>query len=201
MDKTVNQFGESGFTLFEIIVVMGIVAILALVALPAMRDTMQGGQRAAGLGDAMSMIAYARSEAVALQRSVAVCPSTDQAACSGNNWEDGWILFVDDGQGGGTAEDGDRNGTEQMLRIGTSSSGAVTIRSHNFADAGALELDALGMVPERGTIMVCDSGGAPEALGAVINLSGQSRLATDDNLDVACLGCIEQDDGTEATCP
>lgn len=187
--------------MFELLVVMGIVAIMVMLAVPTMQTAVENGQRAAGLNDAMSMIAAARAQAVARQVPVAACPSTDQAACSGNNWEDGWIMFVDDGAAGATAADGNRTTPEELLRVGTAAGGNVTIRSHNFADAGAIEFDMQGMALERGTIMICDAGGKETASAAILNISGQARIATDDTVDVSCIGCIEKDNGAEATCP
>jgi type IV fimbrial biogenesis protein FimT len=186
--------------MFELLVVMGIVAVLVMLAVPSMQTAVESGQRSSGLSETMAMIAAARAQAVARQVPVALCPSTDQASCSGDNWEDGWIMFVDDGAGG-SASDGNRTSPEEILRVGTAASGAVTIRSHNFADAGAIEFDLEGMTVERGTIMICDAAGKEAASALVLNISGQSRIATDDVVTAGCIGCVEKDDGAEATCP
>lgn len=189
-----------GFTLIELLVVLGIAALLALLAVPSMQNAIESGQRAGGMNSAMSMLASARAEAVTRQVPIAICPSVDQDTCSGNNWEQGWIMFIDDGTGG-TANNGDREGTEEIIRVGTESGGAITIRSSNFADAGAIIFDEQGVTLERGTLMICDDAGAPNAAAVVLNVSGQARLATDDTVDAGCVGCVEQDDGTEASCP
>ena len=190
---------QGGYTLLELLVTLAIIALLGSLMGPSFMDTINRNRQQSSLGDAFGMLSAARSEAVNLQTRVAVCPSTDQAACSGTAWESGWIMFVDDGAGGGTAGDGDRHADETLLRVGQPAGGDLTIRTRNFADAGSISFDEDGMAVDRGTIVVC-SGDASTASAVVLNFSGQARMGVDE--DDPADGFIDEDDGSEInTCP
>ena len=188
-----------GYTLLELLVALAVIALLASMMGPNMISVVERNRKAAALGDTFSMLNAARSEAVNQQATVALCPTTDQASCNGSDWEDGWLLFVDDGTGaGGTADDGNINGTETLLRIGQAATGNVTIRTRNFTDAGAISFDLDGMAAERGTIVICDDNGPSQASAVVLNFSGQPRLAGDDDSN----GTLDDDNDDEiAACP
>jgi type IV fimbrial biogenesis protein FimT len=186
-----------GYTLLEFLVATMIVAILGVMVGPRFLDTIARNRQQSALGDTFSMLGAARAEAVNQQATIAVCPSSDQSTCSGTAWEAGWIFFLDDGSGAGTADDGDRHADETLLRVGQAASGDVTIRTRNFADAGAISFDDDGMATDRGTIVIC-SGNAATASAIILNLSGQPRLGVDEDAD----GWVDEDDGTEInTCP
>ena len=188
-----------GYTLLEMLIALAIIALLATMMGPNMIGVVERNRKASALSDTFGMLGMARSEAVNQQTTVALCPTTDQASCSGSDWEYGWLLFVDDGAGaGGTAADGDINGTETLLRIGQASTGAVTIRTRNFTDAGAISFDLDGLAVERGTIVICDDNGPSQASAVVLNFSGQPRLAGDDDSN----GTLNDDNDDEiASCP
>ena len=165
-----------GFTLFELLIAMAIVAVLAMSMGPNLIGMVDRGRKASALSGVFSMVSMARTEAVTRQTTVSVCSSSDQSSCNTNDWEDGWLVFVDDGAGGGTADDRNRNGAEQLLRVGQAVGGSVTVRARNFGDVGGIDFDDDGMATERGTLVVCDDNGADQASAAVLNLSGQLRL-------------------------
>ena len=74
----------------------------------------------------------------------------------------------------------------------------VTVRTRNFADAGAISFDQDGMATDRGTIVICSNGNAADASAVILNFSGQPRLGVDEDAD----GWIDEDDGTEIdSCP
>ena len=193
-----NYSRQRGFTLLELLMVLVIVSLLSMLVVPNMYASVQRSKQSACVNDAVTMLNLARAEAVTLQLPVALCGSSDQASCDTENWEDGGLLFVDDGTGaGGTAQDRDINGTEQRLRVIPASCSDSTMRAYNFADAGGITFTADGMTAERGTLVICNETGAEGASAVVLNISGQPRLATDNNAD----GTVEADDGSEVTCP
>lgn len=191
---------SKGISLIELLVVLAVVALLALLALPAVEDTIGSGRRATGLMDAMGMVAGARSHAISRHLPVALCPSSDQLSCNSENWEEGWLMFVDDGDGG-IPRDGNRSKQEEILRVGPAANGEVTIRSHNFSDPGAIVFDELGMASERGTLMICDEAGKKYAKAAVLDISGEARIASGDPTLASCQDCILKQDIAGATCP
>ncbi len=187
----------AGYTLLEFLVALMIISILGVMVGPQFIDALDRNRQQSALGDSFTMLGAARAEAVNQQDRIAVCPSTDQAACNGTSWEAGWIMFLDDGNGGGTENDGDRHADETLLRVGQEAGDNITIRTRNFADAGAISFDQDGMATDRGTVVVC-RGNAAQASAIILNFSGQARLGVDEDAD----GWIDEDDGSEVdTCP
>ena len=94
---------SAGYTMLELLVVLGIVGVLAVIAAPSFQDSIRRNGRDSAMLDLMSSLALARSEAITQSRVVAICRSTDSAACAastGSDWDDGWIVFTDSGTKG-----------------------------------------------------------------------------------------------------
>lgn len=195
---------QRGLTLVEILIVLVIVGFLATLAAPSFQGTIERNRRGVALEESLALLTTARAEAVSRASAVTLCASSDQATCNTNNWESGYIMFSDDGSGTGAAA-GDRNrgGSEELLRVGGDAGAGITVRSVNFADAaaiidvGAILFNNRGYAEQQATLLICDARGANEAVGVVLNVSGQPRLATDNNAN----GTVEDHTGTEVTCP
>lgn len=186
---------QSGFTLVELLITLVIVAVFAGVAVPGVQSSITDNKRSSCVREIVAMLGTAREEAVSRQQQVAFCGSTDQASCDTDNWNSGWLMFVDDGAGTGTAGDRDFNGDELLLRVSSGSCGDLSVRSENFADAGGIGFEPEGLANDRGTLVICGEN-QPEPAAVILNISGQPRLATDDDDD----GTVELDDGEEANC-
>ena len=193
----------SGFTLMELMVTVAIVAIVAMIAVPSMQQAIQSGQQTACLNDSVTMLNLTRSEAVTRQTNVVACGSTDQTTCDTANYESGWLVFVDDGAGGGTADDMVQHADETLLRVGQPTCGRGSIRGTGFSAAGtnnitALNFDPDGLVIAPGTFTICKDSDVTEATGVVVNISGQPRLATD---ALGTDNTVEDHNATAVVCP
>lgn len=86
-----------GFTLIELMVTLAVGIIILAIGIPSFMTMMSNNQATAYANDLVGAIRYARSEAVKRASDVAICASnSDQTACSGTNWNNGWVVFTDD---------------------------------------------------------------------------------------------------------
>lgn len=91
---------NAGFTLVELAIVVTVVAILAVIAGSAFWNYVLE-TRIAGETNYFAVSLYqARTDALTLSAPVSVCPSNDSATCDGAAWQDGWIVFTDNGAPG-----------------------------------------------------------------------------------------------------
>ncbi len=116
-----------GFTLVELLVVMGVATIILTSAVPTFSRTAQGYRM---LGEANNLardLQFARSEAIKRGQNVTVCPSNDGQSCTANTtaWQVGWLVFYD-ANGNGTFDAGDI-----ALRWQAQSPGTATFLADN----------------------------------------------------------------------
>ncbi|MEO5689678.1 MAG: GspH/FimT family pseudopilin [Burkholderiaceae bacterium] len=96
-----RRLSAAGFTLIELAIVLAIVAILCHVASPGLSRTVATRALAAQSSEFMSVLRFARSEALKRGTVVTVCasaPGGPPAACQGahaTDWRAGWIVFAD----------------------------------------------------------------------------------------------------------
>lgn len=86
-----------GLTLIELLVVLAIISIALTYAVPEVRAVYKTNQSTVTINNLVSDFAYSRSEAIKRMRDVVICKSSDSQTCNNSaNWQDGWIIFVDE---------------------------------------------------------------------------------------------------------
>lgn len=120
----VQHVRHAGFTLIELLLAVAVFAIVVSLAAPAFNDLVLRHRTSSTANTFLADLATARTEATQRRRTVNLCArpanDTDTACtaanqgsgacgCSGNNWENGWLTYVDvDGDGDlGDSDDGD----------------------------------------------------------------------------------------------
>lgn len=88
-----------GFTLIELMITLLLAAIIMSLAVPGFRDLVQNNRAATQSNELVAALALARSEAVKRGVNVMLCPSSDQATCTGGDWQDGWIVVLENPPG------------------------------------------------------------------------------------------------------
>jgi len=104
-----------GFTMLDLVVSMAIMAILVSVAAPSFDGYIRKNAVFSDRKLMNSALMSARYEAVARNKTITLCSTSTGTDCSGT-WDDGWLIFLDDGTDGGTARDGDHNGDEPIIQ-------------------------------------------------------------------------------------
>ncbi len=204
---TAPQRAQQGMTLIELMIVLSIAALLLMMSAPSFNESIRRNRLQTQLGDMASAVAFARSEAVVRGEPVSICASADGASCSGGDWKEGWVVFVDNGastsaSSGSVAGDGSLDGSELALRVHGPAPARVEMNALNFPLAASVTFLASGRMSldTGGTFVVCDDRGVDEARALVINVSGQPRLVIrdlsggapgtiDDNLGVVLTSC------------
>lgn len=104
---------EAGFTLTELLVVMGIVVILLGVGVPSFRYVTTGNRVSAEVNGLLGDMQFARSEAIREGRNVVLCQSSDNVTCSADPtaWTKGWLVWAD------LNDNGTFDGTPEILRV------------------------------------------------------------------------------------
>lgn len=168
MPVAYQRRAERGFTLIELMVVIGVVAVLAAIAFPSFQHTIRSNRVATATNQFIASVALARSEAVRTTRGGGICPSVDGATCAGGtDWSAGWIVWSEVNANGAYNEGVDRvlrytQGNPKMVVTGP----AAPLR---FDSRGRLDAaQAITLRPDR-----CD--GMQLRRDLVIGTTGQMR--------------------------
>lgn len=197
----------SGFTLMELLMVITIGAVLMAIGVPSMSGFIKDGRLTSAHNELVSAMQVARSAAIQNSGSACVCSSTTVSAATpvcdgGNNWETGWIAFVDTNTAAVTtcvfdptdddvllkAWDGAIDG--QNLTVRTSAAIINSIDYVRFNGRG-VPLTSTG-VSLQGMYKFCDDRGLNNGVvvhgkGVVLSASGSLRSTSDLAQIVSCL--------------
>lgn len=128
----------SGFSLTELLVVMGIIAIIGALAAPSFNRSILENRNLTATNSLIGSMNLARTEAIRRANTVTVCPSANGTSC-GTDWAQGWIVFADNASTG-TPQVGTVIQTNQVTRDTTFTR---TVGANNwvrFTSRGGAEL-------------------------------------------------------------
>lgn len=161
---------DTGVSLIELLVVLGIMGIFTTLVIPGFRGLMLDIQRDTAIRNIVVAFAYARSEAIKRNQSVTVCPFQEGASCRAvPHWEHGWLVYLD------ANVNGQRDDGELVLRQSEDRSGGMTLRG---VKTRVVYKPHGGSEGWNGTIKICDQRGAPYARSIILSNSGRVRIGT-----------------------
>lgn len=163
---------QRGFTLIELMFVLGISAILVSVALPAMQGFVANSRHTSAMNEFVSSMHLARNTAITTNARVTMCASSNQTSCETVPWESGWILFRD--ANGNQTIDGD----DAILNTGQLDTG-VDITSSQYASFLMYRPNGRVMSANvgdnTGEFTVCDDRGAAHSKVVIVEISGRPK--------------------------
>lgn len=166
---------QTGFTLLELMITIGIAGVLLAIAVPALGTFINGSRISGSSRDFVVDFALARNEAVLRATPVSVCTSSDLATCTGSAWSSGRIIFVD-GNGNGAVDGGDA-----IVSVTRPLNSALTTSATGVAAANVVTYSPVGRLTGVGQISVCAAGQQQRDIN--IRASGSATL---DRTTTAC---------------
>jgi len=162
-----------GYTLYELLMTLGLVAVLMSVGLPSL-GALAADKRLRVEVDALFHAIYlARTESIARRRVVSICPSLDGRYCDpAYDWSGGWIVFVNKG----LRKSLERADDEVLLRhhqVGETS--RITSNRKGFS------LRSTELRATNGTLVFCDRAGRTESRAMVVSYTGRPRVTRKDS--------------------
>ena len=181
-----------GFTLLELLIVLSLTAMF----LTAASGFQSGWRQQKLLDDKVLALArtlrFARAYAVVSGARTVVCKSADGAACGGDGYERGWLIFAEKP----ATENGTLDAGERLLRARQSvhRGARATIRANTHLK-DYIAFNARGRSERNGRFIACLDGGVDGAAVLLIS-KGRLRFAPDEDGD----GVVEVDGANIKNC-
>jgi Tfp pilus assembly protein FimT len=135
---------ESGFTVLEVIVVIFLIALISVLAAPSATTLLKSYRLKSAVNEMASVLQLARVTAIAQNANCVITfDATNQA----------YSVFSDNGDGGGTINDGIQSGTEPAIKtvnVRNSYYGQATFSAPSFGNS--LYFNSQGSCSQSGSI-------------------------------------------------
>lgn len=156
-----------GFTLFELLLTLGIGSVIATLGLPALGD-MAARTRVRTEANALHHALHrARRESVMRNEYVSLCKTADGLRCDpGLRWDAGWMVFVDEDRDFPPQRD-DGEFLVQHRQPGE----AIQI----LANRDAFVIRTARRRTTNGSFAICDGIGRAAGLGVIVSYTGRPR--------------------------
>lgn len=128
---------SKGFTLVELICVVGLSGVLLMLAIPSFVDLIRTSQLTAQSNHFIAAVNFARSEAIKRNERVFICVRSGTRCDVTHEWEKGWLVFVDS-NGNRLADVGETVRVFDALASGYVLRSNVNVRSLVFYENGSV---------------------------------------------------------------
>ncbi len=92
------KHSDTGFTLIELLMTLIVVSIVVSLGAPALSDIIRNNRLTTQTNALVTALNLSRSEAIRRNVNITICASSDQATCTNDGWENGWIIMDDNNQ-------------------------------------------------------------------------------------------------------
>ena len=159
----------AGLTLVELMTTLAVGIMLLSVGVPSYQSVVENQHIQTRTNELVGHLHLARSESVKMNAQVAICVSLNSASCTGGNWQDGWIVYVD--QDANNSFDAGETilRTQQALgggnQITASMGNQIVYDNRGFAAQGS-----------AGTLQLCDNRQGDHGKTLTISNTGRVRV-------------------------
>ena len=161
----------TGFTIIELMLTIAVAAVILTLGVPSFQGLMERNQLTSGINSFISSMSPARSEAIKRNQRVSICPRGNGETCVGNQYENGWIIFV------GRNSNGTRqSATEELIWVSDPLPGNMTLRGEGCCDDGIPYLASGQINGIAGSIHLCKDNDNDRSIKISINTFGRARL-------------------------
>jgi type IV fimbrial biogenesis protein FimT len=179
-----------GFTLLELLVVVGISGILLGVGLPAMGALIERNQFKAEVSAVHRAVELSRSMAVYRGEAISLCPLDNLGNCS-DQWSNSLSIFADTDRSGSLDEN------EVIIKVLPALSGDSSNLMRDFNRSSAVMFYPSGSAFGRnGTMKICLRSTPNLSATIIISGSGRIRMGKDRDDD----GLVESSSGDPVDC-
>lgn len=192
-----------GFSLIELMVVLGVLGILITVGAPSFNNLIADNRLLAEVYGLRATLNNARTEALTQRTPVTVCRSGNGTSCTAGagNWNEGYIAFTDFNENGALDPNGPRG--DQMVQAKVLDNSTMDI-TYIPVTGGTTMIrfnsrgNALGF---SGTLKLCDDRGANKARGMAVSSLGSVRALVDSDATKDGIVNDHLNGGGNVTCP
>lgn len=162
----------------EVLFTLMVAGILVGLGVPSFKTSVQNNRLVTQANDLLSMLLYARSQAILTNDNVTVCASnntnTATPSCSGTNWASGWIVCQEATNGNTGCATG-----YSLLRVEGALTGSNTLTNTSNLSKVTFSPATGGLTTGASLYFdLCDSRGASFGRAIYVYSAGQARVST-----------------------
>ena len=149
---------SNGFTLLELIIILGILGLTMAIAAPNLGVMIKNNRISSDVNDFVAALQFAKAEAAARISPVTICKrNTTASDCvGGGDWSQGWIVFADANADGTVDADDEvlmaHDALDSRTTFGGTSGVATSITYQPQGTTSVTSTEVLVMCDERGLV-------------------------------------------------
>jgi len=171
-----GRLNQAGFTLLELLVIIGILGILAGVSLPSMMQTIGRISANSATRALANTINLARSEAIKRSTVVSFCATANGTDCAAGTWNSGWMIFIDN-NADADGDTGSVDGGDEVIQVFDPLADVNVTFTANLFQYSSRGIGLTGTVQ---TLKICPENNDVENARAIeLGISGRARVIED----------------------
>jgi len=181
-----RQRQPAGYTLLELMIAVAIAGILLVIGVPSYRLLAANNRATSQANSFISLITYARTEAIRRNRTVGLCKSIDGTTCStaSAGWESGVLVFTfTDTNSNGTWDSGE---SINIVRADVPFARKSTITGNHASINNSFVFQPNGRGSGTGSFLISPTGSSTNQQRSVVMTFGRPRIQCPQSTNLQC---------------